>query len=815
MGWNRAPRAAGVALAVVLLAATSSMSINTALAQQSAQRQFSFDLPSKPVPQAVNDIGRITGLSVVFPENRPIAATSRPVRGSMTAGEALAALLSGTGLSYRFSNATTVMIVDPSAQAGAAGGASVPGAIALDTINVQGGANPNSTMTLMPTYAGGQVARGGQVGMLGNRDVMDTPFNQTIYTSEFIRNQSASTVGDALDNEPSLRRISSSSGSAGSSYDYFSMRGFNVLSSDVAINGLYGLVPWYGAIPAEFVERVEVLKGASALLSGMSPNGALGGAINLVPKHATDQPITRGTVGFDSDALWTVQGDVGRRFGSNGEWGVRVNGSYKRGDTYVDGQSRERLFGSFGLDYRGERLRLALDAYAFQENNWGGDVAGIWMTGRTSVLKPPRGSNNYTPGLDWKAQTAAVMLSSEYDINEHVTAFAKIGANTYSRDGYYNNALSNVQDNGDATVSVTRNPQRRNNVSGEFGLRGQFQTAFIDHALTISASQLTSSVSQISTNANNLTNIYNPLPITVWPAATDTIPKSSDSTLRGIAFADTMSVAEGRVQLTLGVRRQSVESRSYNTSGTVTSRYDESAWTPMAGIVVKPLNNLSLYANYMEGLSQGTVVPTTYQNSGEVLSPYKTKQIEIGAKLETGTFINTLSLFQMTKPSTTTHSATNALPTLSLDGEQQNRGIEWTIFGELTPGLRILGGATYLHGQLTKTQDHLYDGNEAPAAPRFTANMGLDWDVPGVPGLAVNGRIIYTSSQYIDNANKLKLPDWTRIDVGARYATGQGVVFRAGIKNLFDRNYWQTGFLPNIATPGAPRTYWLSASMDF
>ena len=35
-------------------------------------------------------------------------------------------------------------------------------------------------------YAGGQVATGGSLGLLGNRGVMDTPFNQTSYTAELI-----------------------------------------------------------------------------------------------------------------------------------------------------------------------------------------------------------------------------------------------------------------------------------------------------------------------------------------------------------------------------------------------------------------------------------------------------------------------------------------------------------------------------------------------------------------------------------------------------------------------------------------------------
>lgn len=106
---------------------------------------------------------------------------------------------------------------------------------------------------LSPGYAGGQVARGGRLGLLGNRDVVDTPFNITSYTAELIRNQQAKTVAEVLGNDPSVRFTTS----GGHAFENFLVRGFDVHSSDLAINGLYGLAP-LGSSTLEFVERVEV-----------------------------------------------------------------------------------------------------------------------------------------------------------------------------------------------------------------------------------------------------------------------------------------------------------------------------------------------------------------------------------------------------------------------------------------------------------------------------------------------------------------------------------------------------------------------------
>lgn len=685
-------------------------------------------------------------------------------------------------------------------------------ALALDVKMQVGSSSQTVTVTADSVYPGGQVARSGNLGILGNKDVMDTPFNQTSYTSEFIQNQSANTVVDVLDNDASIRHTSAPSGA----YEYVSIRGFNVYSSDFSLNGLYGLMPWFGGVPTEFVDRIEVLKGPTALLSGMSPSGALGGAINIVPKRATGQHITSISAAFDSNAAGTLHGDIGRRFGSNGAWGVRANGSYRGGNTYVDGQFRQRILGSLGLDYRGERLRLALDTYGYQEKNRGGDMSGVVMT--SLVPKAPSGSTNIAPGLNWDARTGAALFSGEYDIAKFIMAYGKFGANFYNRDGYTTNAARNVQANGDGTIIITNSPMRRADTSGELGLRSAFQTGVLEHAFTLSASRLGLDVKSANTSVSPATNIYKPLPIIVWPAAITTIPKSSDATLQGIAVADSISAFGGRGQLTLGIRRQNVKANNYSTSGAVTSSYDQSAWTPMAGLVIKPVHNLSLYGNYIEGLSQGTTVGTTYQNAGEVLPPYKTKQIEFGAKLETGTIINTLSLYQIKKPSTLTDNSTSPLPTLRLDGQQRNRGVEWEVFGKASSSLRLLGGATYQQGVLTKTQSGLYDGNDAPGAAYWGFNIGGEWDPRWVHGLTLTARPIYTSSQYVNSANTLKLPNWTRVDIGARYSTEIGkkeVIFRGGIKNLLNKNYYSGIQFDSNAMVGAPRTYTISANLDF
>ena len=121
---------------------------------------------------------------------------------------------------------------------------------------------------LTQPYAGEQVARGGRVGILGNRDYMETPFTSTSYTSQLIQDQQARSVSDIVQNDPSVRVARG----FGNMQELYVVRGFPLFSDDISYNGLYGLLPRQ-YVAAEFIERAEVFRGASAFLNGAAPGG--------------------------------------------------------------------------------------------------------------------------------------------------------------------------------------------------------------------------------------------------------------------------------------------------------------------------------------------------------------------------------------------------------------------------------------------------------------------------------------------------------------------------------------------------------------
>jgi iron complex outermembrane receptor protein len=276
-----------------------------------------------------------------------------------------------------------------------------------------------------------------------------------------------------------------------------------------------------------------------------------------------------------------------------------------------------------------------------------------------------------------------------------------------------------------------------------------------------------------------------------------------------------MSVLDERVQLTFGLRRQNVEVRRFNTTtGAMTASYDEAAVTPMVGILGKPLRNLSLYANYIEGLQEGSTAPTGTANQGEVLPPFVAKQYEVGAKWDIGRVAATLAAFQITQPSADTDPVTNIFEET---GEQRHRGIELNVFGEVMTGVRLLGGATYIDAELTKTNDGTNEGNEPPGVSPLRVVFGAEWDTPFFQGFTLMGRVTHDSSNYLDAANTQKVPGWARLDLCARYrlerADGKPIVIRTTVTNVLDSDYWVNS--SSQLGLSEPLTFRLSASFDF
>jgi len=664
---------------------------------------------------------------------------------------------------------------------------------------------------LPQSYAGGQVARGARLGALGNVDLMKAPFSISSYTSQMMQNQQAITAADLLTRDPSVR----STGQRGGVVDSFYIRGFPIGEGNVgefAFDGQYGVAPNY-RIFTEYTERIEVLKGPAALLYGISPNSGVGGVINIVPKRASAD-LTRLTGNYLSGAQGGGHLDIARRFGADRQFGIRLNGSHHQGDTLLDNQFRQADIASVALDYQGERFRTTLDAFG-QYERFKAPSRPFLVAADIAVPSAPNGRRNVTQPWGWsKIKDAGLLLKAEYDLSDALTLFASVGgAHTWvDRLSDQTPKILNAAGNTSSVPMFFRFGIDRSSADG--GLRARFNTGPIHHNVTLQGTGYRDRVERGSTKGTEvLSNMYSPIDRAGQALATPGLMKVSETEFYGGALTDTVSMAEERILLTLGVRFQQVRSDNFSSTGAVASTYDKGAITPLVGLVVRPWKNVSIYANRMEGLSKGDIAPQIAVNAGQALAPYKTEQIEVGVKVDYGRLITTLSLFQIRRPSPLLMDNV-----FSLTGEQRNQGVELAMFGEPVSGVRLLGGVTLVDGELTKTGNPATRGNRPVGVPVLQANMGAEWDMPWLPGFTLTGNLVHTGKRYIDQPNTQSAPSWTTFDFGARYSTkvaGKSTIIRANLLNAFDRNYWAGVASFGTLSLGTPRTVLVSATVDF
>jgi iron complex outermembrane receptor protein len=700
----------------------------------------------------------------------------------------------------------------------------------LATVTVEASADASAAGLAKP-FAGGQVARGGRFGVLGTLDNMDSPFSATSYTNELIQNQQARSVGDVLLNDPSVRVARG----FGNFQETYFIRGFLLGSDSIAYNGIYSLLPRQ-YISSELFERVEVLRGPSAFLNGSAPGGdGIGGSVNLSPKRAGSEPLTQVTLGGATGSQFYGAADIARRFGPDESVGIRANAAHRNGGTGVDYEDVDLDVASVGLDWRSRNARLSADI-GYQDHRLSQTRTNVTLAPSLLLVPtPPDSKSNWAQPWTYSNERDTFgTLRGEYDFSDNVTGWFAAGA----RSGSEANSLANITvDNaltGAGTTYRFDNTADEDVKAGQVGIRGIVWTGAVKHSLVASYDYFNSERKNayrfdfLNTQATNLYNpVYSPLPAfgpfafggnnLASPALTQ------EKRLTSYVLGDTMAFLNETLLLTVGARRQTlkVDNFAYDT-GAPAGGNDESHTSPAAGIVFKVSKELSAYANYVENLAPGETAPAQVGglpvlNVGQTLAPYVSKQKEIGLKYESGGLGATAAAFSIEKP----RALRNGAGLFVAEGQDRHQGLEFTVFGEPVKGFRVLGGVTFLDAEQRDTGNPATNGNKVIGVPDQQGTVGLEWDVPGVPGLTLDGRVIATGASYADDLNILRVPGWGRVDIGARYVTevaGKLLTLRARVNNVADRNYWASvGGYPGAGylVLGNPRTFTLTATVDF
>lgn len=660
---------------------------------------------------------------------------------------------------------------------------------------------------------GGQIAVKSPTGLLGVRDRMDVPFSTTSVTDQLIRDLQAHTLAEVLANDPSVRTTNDRFNYA----DQVTVRGFPLSASEATLNGLGGMVPTR-RIPYESIERVDLIRGPVGLLVGNTPGSGIAGSLNYVTKKAGRDPITRLTANYFSDGNLGGAIDLSRKLGGADGLGVRLNAAYRNGSTPLDGQKDRAATASINLDYSVGRFNLSVDAGYFDQQINGLSPA-LFLAANATVPPPPDIRSTIVPS--W--QRASVkgyygMARARYDLAEGVYLTAAYGR-LFNKERTVQNVLVNLQANGDVTAITLAAPQRRNFKSADVQFHAKFDTGPIAHDLAVIGNRISYQEGGPQVRfGTSLQNIYRPFTMAEpdVSAVPSKIPRQLDNALTSVAAANIMSVLDGHVQLLIGARLQRIKTDQFLGAdpNIATSQYSKSKLTPAYALTVKPIREIAVYANYIEGLVQGPIAPTAATNNGQQFPPIVASQYEGGVKFDVSGIAAQIAYFRVEQQSGYVDPTTNVFGILGL---QRNTGFEAQIFGEPVKGVRLTAGASTLKARVVRSLAGTLNGKDAPASPRYQFTIAPEVDLPFAPQVTLTARVSHTGSFFVNPQNTQRISSWTSYDMGARYklvAGGTPLTIRANVDNLTNRNAWLTRGAGGLAR-STPRTFRLSLDAEF
>lgn len=674
------------------------------------------------------------------------------------------------------------------------------------------------TVTSAPgdTAAGADVMRRGNIGLLGYQDTLKTPFSLSGFGEKYIAERQVTSLGQVLARDASVR-VSSPSGGI---LDSFMIRGFPIGEGnigEVALNGVYGVAPNYQLLTA-YIQRVELLKGPTTGLYGTSPNGGVGGVINVVTKRATAQPVTRITTRWESQSQFASYLDMGRLWQTTdgSTFGVRLNAGGSGGNMALHHTSKRTGLGALALDYSQDSWRVSMDLLDQYQKVRSPNRPMLVAAGLAVPAAPDGKINIAQPGMWWSIRDQGALLHSEYDIHDNMTLFASAGggrtivARVSEQTPVIIDAASNL------SSTITNYRFNVNRYTLETGWRGNFTYSMLEHHLVLQANYYHDNLALDGVSGEMVTsNLYHPRDMKVpVPAAPASVPRRSSTQLYSVALADTLSLFNEQLSVIPGVRQQWIRADNFMPNGQVSSRYHSAAFSPVLGIAWRPLSPLLLYANYIEGLSKGDIAPGTARNAGQVMKPYRSRQLEAGVKYAAHNLLGTISLFQITRPS----GALNASKDFTVNSEQRNRGVELSLGGEPLAGLHVQGSVSLINARLSRAATASIVGHQPVGVSPVQANVAMEYKLAALPGVSLNGQLTYSGKQYVDQANTQSINNWTTLDVGAAYSTrilNADTTFRFDVANLFNRAYWTGVASYSTIAHGAPRTFLVSLVVDF
>lgn len=649
-----------------------------------------------------------------------------------------------------------------------------------------------------------------EAGSFRGADIMDVPATVNVVTREVLELQAAGGLYDALRNTAGVTRQQN----GGDTWDQLVIRGIAVENrTNYRLNGTLPIMN-FSQVPMEDKERVEVLKGATALYYGFTSPA---GVVNFVTKRAGAAPVSTVGITVDQNGTAVATADVARRFGGERQFGVRINATAGTLGSYLDNVGNgNRGFASAALDWR-VNARLRLKADLEYDKRGVTEQAGIALPAvvNGAIPLPATVDPHRLIGPDWAnfdAQTRNAQLRADYALSDVWALTVEGGHSETARDRrlaiFRLNNTAALQTgagriNGNLQHSVVDSSMLRAELAGSVA------TGFVQHDVTFGATRTDKSQDPIyqSTYTVAAQNLYNPGAITsVTYGAVPTVPTTAalDSRDGGVYAIDRLTFSP-HWQAVAGVR-----SVQY-TSDQGANHYDVSKTTPMAALIYKASADLSFYASGSQGLEEGETAPTGSANVGERMAPGVSRQKELGARWRVpgGTLVQA-ALFDINRPGYYTNTANF----FTADDEQHYRGLELSAQGKLARQLSWQTSAQWIAPEFRNINAN-YNGKVPENASRRTASAFLSYELDAVPGLSFNGGAYFTGRRPVNDLDQAFLGGVTLFSAGGRYVTtlmGKRTTWQANIDNAGDKRYW-AGAGTRLSA-GMPRLVKLSVKAD-
>lgn len=787
------------ALIIVLLTIVSA----TVSGHAQDQKKFSFSQGAMPLGDALESFSLTTHLDIAASSDTVRGKTAPALNGSLTANEALGKLLAGTGLSFRFSDARTIVIVAPKPSGAAEGGDSstdLPPVI-VTAGGVVGYSAPEATETT-------------KIGL----PAFESPFAIQAVPRNVVDDQKSTRLEEVLRN---VSAVGKSGSDTNGLYDVLTVRGFPLSNYGQTYRDGFRLrVP---QVNLDNMETVEVLKGASGGLYGRIEPGGL---VNLVTKKPLDEPYYSLEQQIGSYNFTHTIGDATGPLNPENTLRYRLVAGYEESDTFRDSPySRLLIAPSLSWDITPEtQFNLSME-YKKNEDTLNG----------TLVAKGDRPAN--IPSDRLIGVTGLPTSPSEHwlvdaSISHEVTDQWKVKLRgvwwNWTADYYDVGPNDGVNPDG-RTVDLYHFTSDEEDTTwfGELSLEGKFDTGSLKHDLLMSVEYY----SFESTQRNYFSfapdipirplDIFNPR-----YQAYSSLPTPHTQDLNnpkdswwGFSVQDLITVND-RFKLLLSGRYDLTDASTYY-DGDITSStnaidrqfQDEGRFTPRIGLNYELQPWLSVFGSYAESFSDSTFGTL---KDGSPTEPQSATQYEVGLKGRwmDGRINATLAFFHLTKENLTTDIPNSIFVTQS--GEARSRGVELDVAGQVTEHLSLIASYAYLDTEIT--EDTFNQGNRLPNAPEHSGSIWAKYEFPN--GFAIGAGLTAVGDRQGDLDNSFLLESYIRADVMAAYRFTVGktrMTAQLNINNLFDEDYYDGtgGSSRTYIYAGEPRTFIGSLRIEF